>query len=85
MPKRKKVKSKKRQNIGNRSVSEGIAYQCMATTSIILKMLLYNTYKSVKQNNFSYVDDISAKNSDDSNNYCQCKINGDLNNGGFSK
>ncbi len=81
----KKQKNRKRQNTGNRSASEGIAYQCMVATSLILRMLLYDEFKSVKQNNLSHVDDISTTDSQDNRNYYQCKISGDLDNGGFSK
>lgn len=81
----KQSKQKKQQNTGNRSVSEGIAYQCIATASLVLRMLLYDEYKSVRQNNRSYVDDISAVNPTGSRNYYQCKLSGDLGTGGFSK
>lgn len=70
--------------MGNKAVSEGIAYQCMATTYFMLRMLLYKEYQSITQNNHTYVDDISAKKSEGSIEYYQCKLTGDLSNGGFS-
>jgi len=80
-----KNKSKKRQNIGNRSASEGIAYQCMAATSLVLRMFLYEEYENVQQNNNSYVDDILSTEKSKNENFFQCKINGGLSSGGFTK
>lgn len=79
------IKSKKRQNAGNKSASEGIAYQCMTTTSLCLRMLLYDEYKFVKQNNHTHVDDILTETENGQRKYYQCKTNGDRDNGGFSQ
>ena len=66
-------KSIKRQNIGNDSVSSGIAYQVFSTSYLVLRMFLYDDYKWVKQNGEGPIDDIQAQDTNDNIIYFQCK------------